>query len=100
MKFNVKDITDCIASYYPLSAAYLCYNYNFKNFISRYKLVSPFHASQQIKVYSTNTSESNEIKYDKKIILEIIKSIIGTSNFKIAFTHKSVRLFNIDNKSY
>lgn len=46
--------------------------------------------------YSTET----EVKYNNKRILEIISSIKDTQNFKIAFTHKSLRLTNAENKSY
>lgn len=77
----------------------MLYLSNLKNY-KKNKITSLFHVSQQVKVYSTNTNESNDIKYDKKRILEIIKSIKDTCNFKTAFTHKSVRLTNTDNNSY
>src|ERR1700733_13267104 len=79
----------------------------FKIFI-RNKIPRKFHCSQQIIVYSTNTNpnpnpnpnpNTNTSELNKKI-LEIINSIKDTYNFKIAFIHKSVRLTELDNKSY
>lgn len=55
-------------------------------------------------VYSTIVNstiiKNNEIKDDKNKTFEIINSIKDTKNFETAFIHKSVRLANLDNKSY
>lgn len=85
----------------------------FKNFYKSNNIIHSIPitggaSSPQIKLFSTSTSTSinnntnisNDIIYDKKRILEIINSIKETNNFKLAFTHKSVCLTNIDNKSY
>ena len=68
--------------------------YTFKLNLSR--ILIKRNSNTRTASFSTNT----DIKFNHKRILEIISSVKNTHNFKIAFTHKSLRLTNKENKSY